>query len=194
MSARDDPRGARCVLHWARQGAVAAVTDRLQPRRVTSAVRETGWIRPAAARCGIPESVAREWIQRGKGEHPGRGATREYAAFAAGIARASEWEAPQLAVLDAAARRGLRTGVPRRGSSNGSIARADSAHEGAICPSRLRAVCPARLPTRRPSQTRSCGRRRPRAEVEHRVALRRKGWASTSRAAPRSARRARSSS
>jgi hypothetical protein len=72
--------------------------------QLVEAVRETGWIRPAAARCGIPESVAREWIQRGKGEHPTRGATREYVAFAADIARAQgEWEAHQLAVLDEAA-------------------------------------------------------------------------------------------
>jgi len=72
--------------------------------QLVAAVRETGWIGPAAARCGIPENVAREWIQRGKGEHQTRGATREYAAFAGAIARAQgEWEAHELAVLDAAA-------------------------------------------------------------------------------------------
>jgi len=61
--------------------------------QLVAAVRETGWIRPAAARCGIAESSVREWIQRGKGEHPTRGATREFAAFAADIARALRGDA-----------------------------------------------------------------------------------------------------
>jgi transposase-like protein len=74
--------------------------------QLVAAVRETGWIRPAALRCGVHEAVVREWVQRGKGEHPTRGTTREYAAFAADIARAQgKWEAHQLAVLDAAAAR-----------------------------------------------------------------------------------------
>jgi hypothetical protein len=72
--------------------------------QLVAAVRETGWLRPAALRCGVNEALVREWVQRGKGEHPTRPATRKYAAFAADIARArGDWEARQLAVLDAAA-------------------------------------------------------------------------------------------
>jgi len=86
---------------------VERAANPVEPRRRRAARRggpRDGWIRPAAARCGIPESVAREWIQRGKGEHPTRRSTREFAAFAADIARAQgEWEARQLAVLDAVA-------------------------------------------------------------------------------------------
>jgi hypothetical protein len=72
--------------------------------QLVEAVRETGWLRPAARVCGVNEATVREWVQRGNGEHPTRPATSKYAAFAANIARAQgEWEARQLAVLDAAA-------------------------------------------------------------------------------------------
>jgi hypothetical protein len=72
--------------------------------QLVAAVRETGWLRPAALRCGVNEATVREWVQQGNGEHQTRPATRKYAAFAADIARAQgEWEARQLAVLDAAA-------------------------------------------------------------------------------------------
>jgi hypothetical protein len=39
---------------------------------LVAAVRQTGFIKPAAERCGLPDAVVHEWVQRGTGPHPAR--------------------------------------------------------------------------------------------------------------------------
>src|SRR5262245_8251960 len=55
---------------------------------LVAAVRQTGFIKPAAARCGLADAVVQEWVRRGTGAHPTRPGTRPYADFAARIALA----------------------------------------------------------------------------------------------------------
>jgi hypothetical protein len=87
----------------ARIGRPPRLTPALQEQLV-AAVRRTGWLGPAARACGIPENVVAEWVARGRGTHPTRPATREYAEFAHAIKRAQgEWETAMLARISAAA-------------------------------------------------------------------------------------------
>ena len=71
---------------------------------LVAGVRQTGFITPATERCGLPDAVVHEWVQRGTGTHPTRPGTRPYAEFAARIARAQgEWQAHLLDVIATAA-------------------------------------------------------------------------------------------
>ena len=71
---------------------------------LVAAVRQTGFIKPAAERCGLPDAVVHEWVQRGTGTHPTRPGTRPYAEFAERVARAQgEWQAHLLDVIATAA-------------------------------------------------------------------------------------------
>src|SRR5262249_14060462 len=71
---------------------------------LVAAVRQTGFITPAAERCGLPDAVVHEWVQRGTRTHPTRPGTRHYAELAARIARAQgEWQAHLLDVIATAA-------------------------------------------------------------------------------------------
>jgi hypothetical protein len=71
---------------------------------LVAAVRQTGFIKPAAERCGLPDAVVQEWVRRGTSAHPTRPGTRPYADFAARIARAQgEWQAHLLDVIATAA-------------------------------------------------------------------------------------------
>jgi hypothetical protein len=71
---------------------------------LVAAVRQTGFIKPAAERCGLPDAVVQEWVRRGTGAHPTRPGTRLYADFAARVARAQgDWQAHLLDVIATAA-------------------------------------------------------------------------------------------
>ena len=85
-------------------GRPTRLTPELQAQLV-AAVRETGWLSPAARRCGVSETVVQEWIARGRGTHPRRLRTPAYARFADAIQKAqAEWEASKLTLIDTAAR------------------------------------------------------------------------------------------
>jgi hypothetical protein len=87
-----------------RIGRPPKLTPKLRTELV-KAVRELGWLSPAARRCGVAPACVREWVARGRGADPERPATPLYAAFAAAIERAQgEWEASKLKLIDDAAR------------------------------------------------------------------------------------------
>jgi hypothetical protein len=87
-----------------RIGRPPKLTPKLRAE-LLKAIRQCGWLSPAARRCGVSMACVKEWVERGRGMHPTRPATALYASFAADVEKAqAEWESSKLALIDDAAR------------------------------------------------------------------------------------------